>query len=325
MQIKKIFFIFSIFVSILSISFTIYNFLLDPKNTLISPTVLFIDKGDRVIRISESLKQLDIVKKNVPIRLILTVLLYKKNIRYGEYEILPHERLSTVVSRILKGQIYLRKLIIPSGFTKQEIFKIIDDNEYLLGTFDKSLINEGRIFSDTYLYSRGDFKQKLINKMTDLMAQNLWSEWLQRDKDLPYKSMFEGLILASIIEKEAFYYDDKRKVASVFLNRLKIGQKLQSNPTVQYSVDMYFGIKTRLQKSFFSVQSFWNTYYINGLPLTAISNPSMESIRAAFHPENTDYYYFISIPSKTDNKKLIFNKTFQDHLQYVQALPYPNE
>jgi UPF0755 protein len=240
-----------------------------------------------------------------------------KNIQYGEYEILPHEKIMSVINKVINGKVYLRKMRIPSGLTNKEIFKIIDNNQYLTGKFDKQKILEGMLFAETYSYRNGDSRQKLVNKMTNLTVKNLWYEWSNRESGLPYKSMFDGLILASIVEKEAMYYDDKKKVASVFLNRLKNKQKLQSDPTVQYHVDLHYGKKTKLRKSFFSIPSFHSTYYIDGIPLTAICNPSLSSIKAVFHPDKTNYQYFISMP---DSVRLFFSKTYKEHLNYVSRM-----
>ena len=101
------------------------------------------------------------------------------------------------------------------------------------------------------------------------------------------------------------------------MNRIKNKQKLQSDPTVQYGVDLFFGKKVNLNRMHFLQKYPWSTYYIFGLPITAISNPSLSSIKAALNPDHTNYNYFISMPNDT---KLFFSKTYKEHLNYVAQL-----
>ena len=309
--------IFSSFVFIVFLIAVLYFKFLNFENTFDEKIIFEIEKGMSLNRIAEEMVRVGAAHDLYSAKIFLRIKSYLKTLHYGEYEVLPREKLGDLIKRILEGKVYMRRIMIPSGLTNKDIFKIIDENEFLVGSVDKFDVLEGMIFSDTYLYRKGDLRQKLVNKMTISTVKNLWNMWLARDLNLPFKSMFEVLILASIIEKEAVYFDDKRKVASVFINRLKDGEKLQSDPTVQYHVEFYHDKSTRLQKSFFTLPSFYSTYYVTSLPLSAISNPSLSSINATLHPDNTNYKYFISMPN---DLRLFFSKTYSEHLEYVNKM-----
>jgi UPF0755 protein len=295
----------------------IYHDVINFQNKFDEGRFFLIEKGQGLDEIGKKMVSDGLAYDEMSVRLILKLASRYKNIHFGEYEIEPHEKFSKVLYKVLAGKVYVRKIRIPSGLTNREIFKLLDNNPYLSGTYDKKSILEGMLFADTYNYYRGDQRQKLVDRMVSLTNKTLWKEWIKRDKTLPYKSMFDGLIVASIIEKEAFYFDDKKRVASVFMNRIKIGQKLQSDPTVQYHIDLLNGKKTKLAGSHFRMESHYSTYYLDYLPVTAICNPSIKSIKAAFHPDKTNYFYFISMPNDV---RLFFSKDYKEHMNYVARL-----
>ena len=318
-MIKKIAFIISFLIIILigAGSYFVYHDVLKYHNDFKEPIIFVIEKGDSIDGISEKMVNIGLSHDLVSTKYLLKVASKKKHLQFGEYLIEPHEEFIHVVNKVLNGKVYIRKMRISSGLTNREIFKIIDENSHLTGSYNKHSIIEGTLFADTYAYRADESRQILIDQMVQNTMKNLWREWRSRDRITPYKSMFDGLIMASIIEKEASYLDDKRKVASVLINRLKIGQKLQSDPTVQYHIDLVSGRKVKLRKSHFSLPSHHSTYYMTGLPVTAICNPSLASIKAAFHPEKTSYFYFISMPNSLH---LFFSRNYNEHLRYVSRM-----
>jgi UPF0755 protein len=292
-------------------------YFVEHKNEYSETKILTIESGESAKSISEKLFSEKITPGQKYTEVFLKLLNKFRPIQYGEYEIQPKEKFIDLVKSMIHGKVYKRKLRIPSGLTNSEIFKIIDSAEKLIGEYDKAKIMEGMIFPDTYVYKAGDSKQHLVSHMQNTTVKNLKKEWEERDSNLPYRSIYDALIIASIIEKEASDFDDKKKVASVFLNRMKNGQKLQSDPTVQYGANAFFGRKVNLSRSHFLQHYPWSTYYVFGLPITAICNPSLSSIKAALHPDITNYNYFISMPNDT---KLFFSKTYKEHLNYVAQL-----
>ncbi|WP_340614953.1 endolytic transglycosylase MltG [Xenorhabdus thailandensis] len=155
---------------------------------------------------------------------------------------------------------------------------------------DESL--EGWFYPDTYLYTAGTSDLELLKRAYNKMKTVVGQEWENREKNLPYNSAYEMLIMASIIEKETAIESERTKVASVFVNRLRLKMKLQTDPTVIYGLgDKYTGTIFRSNLNTFTP---YNTYMIDGLPPTPIAMPGLASIKAAAHPAVTEYLYFVA-------------------------------
>ncbi len=151
---------------------------------------------------------------------------------------------------------------------------------------------EGRLYPDTYLYTAGTSDLALLKRSHLRMYKALQDIWHGREADLPYKTPDELLIMASIIEKETAMPEERTKVASVFVNRLRMGMRLQTDPTVIYGMgDGYTGNITRKD---LETPTPYNTYVISGLPPTPIAMPSLASLAAAANPEKTSYLYFVA-------------------------------
>lgn len=151
---------------------------------------------------------------------------------------------------------------------------------------------EGWFAPDTYHYTAGTTDVAILKRAYQQMEKTLEETWRKRDSDLPYKSAYEMLIMASIIEKETALEAERTKVASVFVNRLKRKMRLQTDPTVIYGLgDKYRGT---IYRSDLNGYTPYNTYHIEGLPPTPIAMPSVASIKAAAHPDDTPYLYFVA-------------------------------
>ncbi|MBD2810354.1 endolytic transglycosylase MltG [Xenorhabdus sp. Vera] len=168
--------------------------------------------------------------------------------------------------------------------TPQELTEILDMKT------GESL--EGWFYPDTYLYTAGTSDVELLKRAHNKMKMVLEQEWKTREKNLPYKDVYEMLIMASIIEKETAIESERTKVASVFVNRLRLKMRLQTDPTIIYGLgDKYTGTIFRSNLTTFTP---YNTYMIDGLPPTPIAMPGQASIKAAAHPAATEYLYFVA-------------------------------
>jgi UPF0755 protein len=148
---------------------------------------------------------------------------------------------------------------------------------------------------DSYQVQPGDSVAELLAVMESSQARILASAWAERADGLPLSSPQEALILASIIEKEASTSDERFDVASVFVNRLNLGMRLQTDPTVIYGVTEGRGVLGRgLRQSELRAETPWNTYVIAGLPETPIANPGAATIEAALNPASTDFIFFVA-------------------------------
>ena len=215
-----------------------------------------------------------------------------KKIQHGEYYFDNEVSLLKIINNIVNGNFYYRKIIIPECSTIDEVIKILTNNPYLIGKIEK-IPKEGSMFPDTYFFQRNDSRNSLIIRMQNKMNQEVNSIWENNNTHL--SSQLELIKLASIIEAEAIKKNEKYIISSVFHNRIKIGMKLQSDPTILYFKNVKKKIKTRkIFKKDLKLDNPWNTYTRYGLPKTPICNPGIDAIKAALKPNRTDYLYFVS-------------------------------
>jgi UPF0755 protein len=151
---------------------------------------------------------------------------------------------------------------------------------------------EGRFFPDTYLYSRGVSDLTVLKRAAATQSRRLAEVWAQRQPDLPLQTPEQALILASIVEKETGRPADRGRIAGVFINRLRLGMPLQTDPTVIYGLGAAFD--GNLRKSDLQTDGPFNTYTRRGLPPTPIALPGLAAMRAAVQPEATDALYFVA-------------------------------
>jgi UPF0755 protein len=256
------------------------------------------------------------------LNLIVSFLEKFNKMNYGEFQISKNQKLFYLIKKIYNNKRFHRKIYIPSGSDKFKILSIINSVEKI---FDQKIkfddFEEGEVFPDTYHYFYGQKRYDLLFLMKSKTNKILDELWRERNLSLPYKSKKEVLIMASIIEKEAGLESDKNIIASVLLNRLKIGMRLESDPTSQYAnkIENFFRLQKNIPQEKFNlkIKSTYNTYYIFGLPSGSISNASYSSIYAAFNPAQTNYLYFISMPGE---KKSIFTSSYNEHYKNLLIL-----
>ncbi len=215
-------------------------------------------------------------------------------IKAGEYAFAGTVSIEKAARRLAEGDVIVRSVTIPEGKTLAEIKKILADNPYLSGDITLEL-QEGDVLPETYHFFRGESRNSILAKAKTAMKNELAAAFAGRDKDLPLTTEKELLTLASIVEKETGLASERGKVASVFVNRLNLGMKLQTDPTVIYAVtNGQMNLGRPLYKKDLTADSPYNTYVYAGLPPAPICSPGREAIRAAAHPEKTKYLYFVA-------------------------------
>lgn len=229
-------------------------------------------------------------------------------IKAGEYLVDKDVALKDVADLLSSGKVYFRKITFPEGITAAEFKQILLDNEFLSGEVVD--FAEGSVLPETYYFSRGQTRQSIVEQAQTALNKTLAEAWDGRDADLPLKSPQELLVLASIVEKETGVADERPQVASVFVNRLKRGMLLQTDPTVIYALTLGRNELGRaLLRRDLEVDSPYNTYKYAGLPPTPICNAGRAAIMAAAHPDKTPYLYFVASGTGGHN----FARTLSEH------------
>jgi len=175
---------------------------------------------------------------------------------------------------------------------------------------------DGALLPDTYHYSLGDKRDEILDRMKKAMELVLADLWAQRAPDLPINTPEDAVILASIVEKETGIPEERARVAAVFINRLRKGMRLESDPTVVYGLTGGTGpLGRRLFRGDLKKEHAYNTYRIEGLPPGPICNPGRDSLAAVMNPMQTEEYYFVADGSGGH----VFAKTLEEHNRNVAA------
>ncbi|MFG6489549.1 endolytic transglycosylase MltG [Roseateles sp. BYS78W] len=228
-----------------------------------------------------------------------------KQIRAGSYEVHAGITPRELLDKMVRGDQVLEQLRLIEGWNWRQVRAALaaapalkprtatmSDADLMAALGDPGVAPEGRFFPDTYAYSRGVSDLTVLKRAHEAMKKRLAAAWARRSADLPLKSADEALILASIVEKETGASSDRAKVAAVFVNRLRVGMPLQTDPTVIYGLgDGYEG---SLRKRDLLADTPFNTYTRGGLPPTPIAMPGAASLQAALNPAPVKSLYFVS-------------------------------
>ncbi|MCS5549078.1 MAG: endolytic transglycosylase MltG [SAR86 cluster bacterium] len=297
--------------------FTLYRPL--PVN---GTTMIEIEKGYGLNQVINRLNEQELVNRPLILKGYVKVFKRSDDIKAGEYLISQGNNAIQLIQKISEGSVYYHQIRLREGSTVNELIDLFKNNDVLkkdknfedknkirsnLGLEINSL--EGMFHPDTYNYIKGDSYLDIL-KRSNLKHQKILNElWEQRKSGLPFNNSYEALILASIIEKEG---TEKKQIAGVFVRRLKLKMKLQSDPTIIFALgDEYDG---DIKSSHIKMKHPYNTYYIQGLPPGPIGLVSESSIEAALNPEEGNSLFFVSKGDGTH----YFSDTLEEHNQAVQ-------
>ena len=235
-------------------------------------------------------------------------------LKAGEYLIPAHASMRDIMDTMVTGKGILYSVTIPEGLTSQQIVDRLRADQVLTGDI-KQIPAEGSLLPETYKFTRGDTRQDIIERMQRERDRVLADVWSRRAPDLPVKTPAELVTLASIVEKETALADERSRVAAVFINRLKLNMRLQSDPTVLYGM---FGGAGKppdfaLARKDLETPTPYNTYIIPALPPGPIANPGRASLEAVANPSRTRDLYFVADGSGGH----AFAQTYEDHLRNV--------
>jgi len=294
----------------------------DSKFDLEEDLVIDIKKGMSMHDISNLLKSNNLLYSTFLLNQYSKFLGKSTQIKTGEYQVTKNDSILKLMDKLSKGEVYYRSVRFKEGITFYELIEELSKLEGIvndLGSNPRLLIKkltgskystlEGIFSPDTFFYKKGDSISNLLIRAYEQQEKELNVLWKNRMLGLPYKSIEQALTMASIIEKEGI---EKKRIAGVFINRLNAKMRLQSDPTVIYSLGNNFD--GNIKKNDLAFKHPYNTYMIKGLPPGPISLVTLDSIKAALQPELSNYFYFVSRGDGTHQ----FSATLEEHNQAVR-------
>lgn len=286
----------------------------DEAGPLVKERTILVSRGTGLGTIAGILEQQNVISNKYIFEYGVT--LYKKDgaLKAGEYLFRPGLSMREVMNILTSGKSILHSITIPEGYTTYQAMKAIEAHKVLLGDMP-AMPEEGALLPETYKFSRGTSRAEIVKRMIAERNRAVEEIWNRRVSDLPLANKEEMVVLASIVEKETGQASERTRVAGVFVNRLKKGMKLQSDPTVIYGIFKGQGkpkgrpiFKSDLQK-----KTDYNTYQIPALTPGPIANPGRAALEAVANPSRTKDLFFVADGTGGH----VFAETLKEHNQNV--------
>ncbi len=289
-----------------------------------SPVTFELRAGSSLRAVTTQLAKAGVINQPELFEILARVLGESSKLKAGNYEFSPPLTPLGLLQQMTRGDVTLVAVTFVEGWTFKQVRKALQDQpkiraetatlteaELLQKLEIPEPLGEGWFFPDTYHFSEGTSDLAILRRSHQLMLRHLNQEWERRTPGLPLKSPREALILASIVEKETGKPEERGLVAAVFINRLRIGMLLQTDPTVIYGMGESF--KGNIRKSDLTTDTPYNTYTRGGLPPTPIAMPGLEALRATLNPASSDALYFVARGDGTSK----FSRTLAEHERAV--------
>jgi UPF0755 protein len=298
-----------------------------PMETQPNTVVFEVEKGQSAKDIAINLEKTGIIKKTWPFLMGYRIFFSGHSLKAGEFAIAIPDSPKNILQILSEGSVRLHSITIPEGLILQEIAHLLESEgfvareDFLRDAEETSLINsldkdapnlEGYLFPETYRFAKGTPSEEIVVAMVFQFMKVFTREWTERAEELGM-SIRDIVILASLIEKETSLRKEKKIISAVFHNRLKIGMKLDCDPTIIYVLKLEGRFKDRLRTRDLKYDSPFNTYLNSGLPPGPIANPGRNSLEAALYPADEKFLYFVS---KNDGSHY-FSQTFREHQNAV--------
>ena len=276
-------------------------------------TVVNLPRGTGLNRIAETLEEQGVIGNSLIFRAGVMYFGKASALKAGEYAIPSGASPQRVMDILIEGKAIVYKLTLPEGLTTAMALDLVSKHVSLQGQVTR-MPAEGALLPETYIFNRGMSRDALIERMEKDHAAVIDELWEKRAPNLPISTKEEAVILASIVEKETGVAHERPRVASVFVNRLRKGMKLQSDPTIIYGLTKGVPLGRGIRQSELDKATPYNTYVINGLPPTPIANPGRDAIAAVLNPADTEDLFFVADGTGGH----VFASTLAEHDRNVQ-------
>lgn len=274
-------------------------------------TIVTLPSGSGVSAIAATLKEAGVIRSIDMFKAAATLTGADRRLRAGEYQVDSRTSLRGVLKLLTDGRVVRHYVTIPEGWSSAQAVDILNAKDILSGSVQ--VPEEGSLWPDTYEVSRGESRAAVIARMQAAMDRNLESLWVQRSPMTVVRSPEEAVILASIVEKETGVAAERPRVAAVFSNRIRLGMRLESDPTIVYGLTKGRPLGRGIRQSELARDTGYNTYLISGLPPTAIANPGKDAIAAVLNPPRSEDLFFVADGTGGH----AFARTFDEHLANV--------
>jgi UPF0755 protein len=256
-------------------------------------TTILIKPGEGVSAISQKLFGAGTVINAQLYALDIRVRGQAGALKAGEYAIPAHASPSGITDILVSGKSIQHKITAAEGLTSEMIYNLVKSDTTLQGDAGP-VPAEGTLLPETYLFTHGATREDILARMQRDQQKFVADHWDARAPGLPFATPEQALILASVVEKETSIPSERRHIAAVFINRLKLGMKLQSDPTIIYGITKGYPLGRRIRQSEIERATPYNTYAITGLPATPICNPGKDAIAAVLSPAQSNDLYFVA-------------------------------
>lgn len=281
-----------------------------------------VEPGTTLGNLAKDLEKKGYISNSIYLRIIARWTGQGKALKAGEYHIQPGSNPTQLLQQLVSGQVNTYNITLVEGWNFRQMMAAIDNNQMLTHTLkglsDAEIMSrlghegmhpEGRFLADTYNFPKGTTDLALLQRTFSAMETLLQQEWENRDPSVPYTDPHQALILASIVEKETALAKERPEIAGVFVRRLQIGMRLQTDPTVIYGMgDNYQG---KIRRNDLQTDTPYNTYTRSGLTPTPICMPGRDAIRAVMHPAKGNTLYFVA--KDQGDGSHYFSATLQEH------------
>ena len=276
--------------------------------------VVFIAPHTDLPDIIDKLSADEVIDSPLALNIVLTIERKRGKVRAGEYLFKQHASMRSVVDALVSGKQILHAITIPEGLTSAQVVQRLRDSDVLVGEI-REMPKEGTLLPETYKVARGSSRNDILQKMEDDERRAVEQIWARRSPDLPLRSPFELVTLASIVEKETGKADERPRIAGVFINRLQKHMRLQSDPTIVYGLVAGQGtLGHSITRAELDKRTPYNTYQIDNLPPGAIDNPGRAALEAVANPSRTADLYFVADGTGGH----VFASNIEEHNRNVQ-------